>query len=151
MKRTVAGAALLAVVLGGCSAPSPSPAPAPTPTSAAAPTSAAPTSDDQLCGRSAELATNIRNAAHILDIGPVLPAAIPLLFLASRQMAAQGGIISPALGQASTELVAAIDDLDAQSKAGSTAAEPTMEKPIQYDTKRLMVATAGFERACASR
>ena len=151
MRRAVAGAALLAVVLGGCGAPSPSPVPAPTPTSTAAPASAAPTSDAQLCGRSAELVTNIRNAAHILDIGPVLPAAIPLLFLASRQMAAQGGIISPALSQASTELVAAIDDLDAQSKAGSSATEPTMEKPVQYDTRRLMAATAGLERACASR
>lgn len=153
MRRRPAGAAVplavLLAVLAGCSAPAPAPAPAAAPTSAPAP--AGPSADEQLCGRSTALATNIRNAAHILDIGPVLPAAIPLLFLASRQMAAQAGLTNLALGQASTELVAAIDDLDAQSKAGSTSAEPTMEKPVQYDTKRLMAATAGLERACASR
>ncbi len=151
MRRHLARGAVLLVVLAGCSAPAPQPAPAPVPTAAAAPTTSGATSDAQLCGRSAELASNIRNAAHILDIGPVLPAAIPLLFLASRQMAAQGGLTDLALGQASTELVAAIDDLDAQSKAGSTQAEPTLEKPVQYNTKRLIAATAGLERACAGR
>lgn len=145
----MACAATLAVALAGCSAPPP--APAAPPPSAAAPTSAAASPDAQLCGRSPELVRNIRNAARILDIGPVLPAAIPLLFLAGRQMAVQAGLTNLAIGQASTELVAAIDDLDAQSKAGSPEAEPTMGKPIQYDTKRLMAATAGLERACAAR
>jgi hypothetical protein len=150
VRRHPVRAAALLVVLAGCSAPAPGPAPA-APTSVAAPTSAAATSDDQLCARSAELARNIRNAAHILDIGPVLPPAIPLLFLASRQMAAQGGLSNPALAQASTELVAAIDDLDAQSSAGSPGAQPSMDTPVRYDTKRLAAATDGLERACANR
>ncbi len=149
-RRLLAG--LVVLVLAGCSAPA---APAVTPSSAPSAgtptTSAGKTADDAACAADVGTADTVRGIAAVAQKEPVLPAAVALLLLDARQKAAAPGITDPALVTAQAELVAAIDDLDAQGKAGMPAGGNAAQDKVQLDMSRILAAVAGVEKACAAR
>ena len=143
--------ALVVLVLAGCSSPG-APAAAPTTVPSAAPTTAAGKSpDDVACANDPGTADTVRGIAAVAQKEPVLPAAVALLLLDSRQKAAAPGLTDPALVAAQTELVAAIDDLDAQGKAGMPSGGNAAQDKVQLDMTRILAAVAGVEKACAAR
>lgn len=143
-------ATVLATVLAGCGgAPSEASAPPPATTAAPPTTAAAPVRDEAFC---AEFAS-IRNAVGQIDTaagrGPVLPAAVALLLLAPRSAASAPGISDPELGAALDELVAAIDEVDAQGRERLPEGGNAATDAVPLDTARLVAAVESVEQACA--
>jgi len=148
--RGIGVTAGLVLALAGCSAPAP-PAPAPAPSTAAAPTTTAANPDDLACSNDVGTADTIRGIAAVAQKQPVLPAAVALLLLDSRQKASGAGLTDPGLVLAQADLLAAIDDLDAQGKAGLPAGGNATEDKVKLDMTRVLAAVAGVEKACAAR
>lgn len=142
------------LLFAGCSAPATPAAAAPT-TSAApgtgAPTTTAKGPDDTACASDPGTADTVRGIAAVAQKEPVLPAAVALLLLDSRQKAAAPGLTDPALIAAQAELVAAIDDLDAQGKAGLPPNGNAAQDKVRLDMKRILAAVTTVEKACAAR
>ncbi len=156
MSRLVPAVLAAGVLLVGCSAPAGPAAttPAATPSAAAgsgAPTSAAKSPDDAACATDPGTADTVRGIAAVAQKQPVLPAAVALLLLDARQKAAAPGLTDPALVTAHAELVAAIDDLDAQGKAGLPPNGNAAQDKVHLDMKRMLDAVTGVEKACAAR
>ncbi len=97
--RGAVALALLGGLLAGCGGPARSPA------------------DAAACAGNEKTADTVRGIDKALQQGPILPAAVALVLLDSRARATRPGIEDPALAAAQAELVAAIDDLDAQGRA----------------------------------
>jgi hypothetical protein len=150
VRRAVPVLLAAGVLLAGCSAPAPAPT-APSATGTGAPTSAAAGPDDVACSADPSTADTIRGIAAVAQKEPVLPAAVALFLLDARQKAAAPGLTDPALIAAHAELVAAIDDLDAQGKAGLPPNGNAAQNKVQLDMKRILAAVDGVEKACAAR
>jgi hypothetical protein len=148
------------LLVAGCSAPAAPAAPSPTSSASAAPstapgtgapTSAAKSPDDAACAADPGTADTVRGIAAVAQKEPVLPAAVALLLLDSRQKAAARGLTDPALIAAQAELVAAIDDLDAQGTAGLPPNGNAAQDKVQLDMARILAAVTAVEKACAVR
>lgn len=146
------GAAQLIMALalvGGCAGPAPAaPAPAVTPAPAATPAPVNP--DAAACKDAPGTADTVRMIADTVKKGPVLPAAVALFLLDARQKAAAPGISDPALQAAQQQLVAAIDDLDAQGKAKLPPGGNPAADTVTLDMTKALAATAAVRKACAA-
>jgi hypothetical protein len=81
---------------------------------------------------------------------PVLPAGVSLVLLGVRQTALTPGVQDPALAAAQVELVAAIDDLDAQGRRLIGPEGDAAQDAVQLDTARVMAALGEVERICGA-
>ena len=81
---------------------------------------------------------------------PVLPAGVSLVLLGVRQTALTPGVQDPALAAAQLELVAAIDDLDAQGRRLIGPEGDAAQDAVQLDTARVMAALGEVERICGA-
>lgn len=152
-----------AAVLAGCGTGAPSAQPSAPPISAHAPSApVAPSAPDApgatggtdaaVC---AELAATtppsaLRQVAEAADRMPILPAAAAIILLGPRQVASTGGAQDPELAAAQAELVAAIDDFDAQARALLGPEGNAAQDAVQLDADRLLAAIEEIERVCAS-
>ncbi|WP_214367882.1 hypothetical protein [Pseudonocardia sp. H11422] len=154
-RRAAVGLALLGALLAGCGrgegggADPASPA-SPAPATPAAPTSA-PVPDDPdaaACRRHAGTVETVRRTAGTISAGPMLPAGVALVLLAPRDAYAGPQARDAALTAAMTEVVDAIDDLDAQGRDRlPPGANPAQDK-VQLDATRIVAALDAVDRAC---
>ncbi len=140
-----AGVVAVAAVLAGCGAPEPA-----EPTAIPAPT-AAPLPEEVVCAEYADTGSLVRRTAEALEQMPVLPAAIALVLLNTRQVATTPGVLDPELQAAQTELVAAIDDLDTQGQALLGPDGDPARTAVQLDAARILAAVEEIERVCTTR
>jgi glucose/arabinose dehydrogenase len=149
----VAAAALAALtVLAGCGgdpapAPPPATAPAPAPAPSAAP---AQTPEDVVCADYTDTQSVVRQTAEAIEEMPVLPAGVAVLLLGARQVATTSGVTDPEIRAAQTELVAAIDDLDAQGRALLGPDGNAAQDAVRIDAARILAAVTEIERVCAA-
>ncbi len=144
MIRRTAAALLLAGTLAGCGTAAPTePAPAPAPSGATGGTDAAVCTEFDGTGRSA-----FRQALEAAERMPVLPAAIAIIGLGPRQVASTAGAQNPELVAAQAELVAALDDLDAQARALLGPDGNAAQDAVQLDATRALAALDEIERIC---
>jgi hypothetical protein len=151
---------LLAGLLLGCAAPdraadigSASPMPAPvTRADAAGPTDTAGRAEagGGVCADHDNTVNTVRGVADALASGPVLPAGVALFLTTPRARATGPGAADPALIAVGAELVAAIDDLDAQGVALLPPGGNVTRDPVQLDPTRILAAAAELERLCAA-
>ncbi|HWM58034.1 MAG TPA: hypothetical protein VNO83_09380 [Pseudonocardia sp.] len=151
---------LLAGLLLGCAAPEPAadtgPAPMPAPVAgadaAAGPTDTAgrAAAGGGMCADHDNTVSTVRGVADALASGPVLPAGVALFLTTPRARATVPGVADPALIAAGAELVAAIDDLDAQAVALLPPGGNMVRDPVQLDPTRIRAAAAELERLCAA-
>jgi hypothetical protein len=141
--RTVAVALLAGVLLSGCGGAPGTPAPAVTPTPSPV------GSDTAACRRHTEVGGHVRTLAGMIEAQPVLPAAVALLLLSPREAYSTPGAQDPALVAALAEVVAAIDDLDAQGKALLPPDGNPAETTVQLDASRVRAALDAVDRLCA--
>ncbi|MDN5750337.1 MAG: hypothetical protein L0H64_17800, partial [Pseudonocardia sp.] len=92
----------------------------------------------------------LRQVAEAAARMPVLPAAVAIILLGPRQVASTPGIQDPELAAAAAELVAAIDDLDAQADALLGPDGNAAQDAVQFDATRLLAAVDEIERVCTS-
>ncbi|MCY7341664.1 MAG: hypothetical protein LH603_07395 [Pseudonocardia sp.] len=158
--RGLVMAVALAGVMAGCGAPAPAPPsstppssipPATTTSAAAAPTAAGESPDDAVCAQHPASASTVRSIARAVENGPVLPAGVALFLIDARTQAARGGVVDPALAAAQAELLAAIDDLDAQGRANLPPGGNPAEDLVRLDSARVVAAVDVVERICAQR
>ena len=152
MRRALLAAAAGALVLAGCGTPAPAPtAPAPT---APAPTAPAPTPagrapEEVVCAEYRTDDSVLRRTADAVARMPVLPAGVNLVLLNTRMIAQTPGVQDPELVAAQAELVAAIDDLDAQGRALVGPEGSAVTDAVQFDAARITAAVTEIERVCA--
>jgi hypothetical protein len=166
-RRRIAAAVLpglLAGLLLGCAAPGPAsdtgpaaPMPAPVagadaPGRAAGPTDTAGRAEagGGVCADHDNTVSTVRGVADALASGPVLPAGVALFLTTPRARATVPGVADPALIAAGAELVAAIDDLDAQAVALLPPGGSVTRDPVRLDPTRIRAAAAELERLCAT-
>lgn len=163
MRRPILACLMVGLTLGAvtaCSGSASPPAalpatpttPAPvTPAPVSAPVTTAPVTPDVAACRSAPgTAVTVRDIAAAAGQGPVLPAAVDLFLLDARQKAAASGIADPALAAAEAGMVAAIDDLDAQGKAGLPPGGNPVRNAVKIDPTRALAAVVAVEKACTA-
>ncbi len=141
----MAGAVAAVAVLAGCAAPGPA-----GPTASPAP-SAAPVPEDVVCAQYTGGESLVRRTAESLERMPVLPAALALVLFDTRQVASTPGVRDPELQAAQDEIVAAIDDLDAQGRELVGPDGDPAGTAVQLDAARILAAVAEIERICAAR
>lgn len=156
--RALAGSAalVLLVVLGGCGgSPAPPAVPAvPTGSAASAPPAGPPSVDpgrsaeDAACAANEKTANTVRGIAAALEKGPVLPAGVALFLLDARSRAAAAQLGDPELAAAHAELVAAVDDLDAQGEALLPPGGSPARDAVQLDAARVLAAVEQIDRLC---
>jgi hypothetical protein len=147
-------ALVLAVTLGvlaGCGGPA-APAAAPPVAPSAPPSTAAPdrTPEQLACEQLKGTAGTVRRIAQQAERGPVLPAAVALLLFDPRRLATQPGVQDPELLAARAELVAAIDDLDAQGRALLPPGGNPVQNAVQLDMTRILAAVERLEALCST-
>jgi hypothetical protein len=145
--RALAAAALLGA-LAACGGPAGAPPP-PIPAPADAPQVPAPSPDEAVCAAHRATADTVRGIARAVEQGPVLPAGVALFLLDARNRAAQGAR-DPELAAAQAELVAAIDDLDAQARALLPPDGNPARDAVQLDPTRVVAAVEAVERVCGT-
>lgn len=155
MRRARIAAALVPLaVLAGCGGgsgpadPTVSPVPLP-PSSAPAEPAASP--EDRVCSEYGDDQSIVRRIADTLAQQPVLPAAIAIVLLDSRGIATTPGVTDPEILAAQQELIAAIDDLDAQGRALLPPGGNPAQDVVQLDAERILAAVTEIERVCAGR
>jgi hypothetical protein len=132
----------------GPAAPAPAPAPAPALMPAAPP--AAGTPDATACADNATTVSTVRGIADALERGPVLPAGVTLFLMTPREKAAAPEVTDPRLRAARAEMVAAIDDLDAQGQALLPPGGDALRDPVQLNPARILAAVAELEHLCGN-
>ncbi len=153
--RRIPAAVALIGVLAGCgggaaTAPTP-PAAVPDPPVATTPAAAAAAPTGGACADYDKTVSTVRGIADALRRGPVLPAGVDLFLLGPRAQAANPEDADPELVEARAELVAAIDDLDAQGRALLPPGGSAARDPVQLNPDRILAAAAVFERLCSGR
>ncbi len=150
--------AALGLSLAGCGPPAPAPA-APTPPAAAEPAApsatgpaGAPTAspDAAVCADYRDRGSLLRETTDAIQEGPVLPAGVGLVLLGVRQTALTPGVQDPALAAAQAELVAAIDDLDAQGRTLIGPDGDAARDAVRLDAARILRALTEVERLCGA-
>jgi hypothetical protein len=154
MRRARIAAALVPLaVLAGCGgAPGPTTptvSPVPLPPSSEPATAVSP--EDRVCSEYGDDQSIVRRIANTLAQQPVLPAAIAIVLLDSRGIATTPGVTDPELLAAQMELIAAIDDLDAQGRALLPPGGNPAQDVVQLDGERILAAVTEIERVCAAR
>jgi hypothetical protein len=91
----------------------------------------------------------LRRTADAVARMPVLPAGVNLVLLNTRMIAQTPGVQDPELVAAQAELVAAIDDLDAQGRALVGPEGSAVTDAVQFDAARITAAVTEIERVCA--
>ena len=138
--------ALGAVLLAGCSPNAPS-------TSASAsgvPAATQGPQDTEACRAVAADLASARTPLDAMRTEAVLLPFVDLIELSTRQSAQSATSASdPAVVGAMRELVAAIDDLDAQGKSRLASGADLAKTPVRLDPDRLAKALDGVEHACA--
>ncbi|CAA9446227.1 MAG: hypothetical protein AVDCRST_MAG66-4434, partial [uncultured Pseudonocardia sp.] len=129
---------------GGGGPPPPPPAPPPPPPGPAAPP------DEVVCADYRDRESLLRQTAQAIERMPVLPAGVGLVLLGVRQTALTPGVQDPALAAAQAELVAAIDDLDAQGRRLIGPEGNAAQDAVQLDPARLFTALDAVERICGA-
>jgi hypothetical protein len=142
--------AVLVGLLVGCGAAAPAPAPAPGPTAAPAPAAAGAEAGAPACANAPVTISTVRGIADALERGPVLPAGVELFLSGPREAAVAPDPSGPELAAARAELVAAIDDLDAQARALLPPGGNVTRDPVQLNPARILAAAAEIERLCGS-
>ncbi|MBC8092758.1 MAG: hypothetical protein H7Y15_12620 [Pseudonocardia sp.] len=145
MRGRIAVACAAVALVAGCSAPEPATSAAP------APVPAGPNAEDTVCQEFTDTGSLARRTAEALEQMPVLPAAIALVLLNTRGIASTPGVENPVLAAAQAELVAAIDDLDAQGKALLGPDGNPAQDTVQLDAARILAAVEEIERVCGGR
>jgi hypothetical protein len=140
--------AVLAGLLAGCGAAAPVPAPGPT--AATAPAAAGAEAGAPACANAPVTISTVRGIADALERGPVLPAGVELFLTGPREAAVAPDPSGPELAAARAELVAAIDDLDAQARALLPPGGNVTRDPVQLNPARILAAAAEIERLCGS-
>ena len=152
MRRAWWSPLLAAVLFGlvtGCGAAAPTAAPAPGPT-APAPAAAGAEAGAPACANAPVTISTVRGIADALERGPVLPAGVELFLTGPREAAVAPDPSGPELAAARAELVAAIDDLDAQARALLPPGGNVTRDPVQLNPARILAAAAEIERLCGS-
>ena len=90
----------------------------------------------------------MRGIADALAHGPVAPAGVTLLLSVPRERASAPEPTGPLLSKARAEMVAAIDDLDAQGRARLPAGGDALRDGVPLDPVRILAAAAELERVC---
>lgn len=149
---SVAGAAGLLcaglALLAGCSAARPSAA-GPAPTTGGGRTPAADPTPG-LCRSYAATSAGARTPLDAMRTEAVLLPFVDLIELATRQTAAAASSATDArVSAAMREVVAAIDDVDAQGRARLPADADPARATVRLDPGRLAAALDGADRACA--
>jgi hypothetical protein len=146
------GAALVGLLAGcGAAAPTAVPAAAPGPTAAPTPAGAAGAeAGAPACANAPVTISTVRGIADALERGPVLPAGVELFLTGPREAAVAPDPSGPELAAARAELVAAIDDLDAQARALLPPGGNVTRDPVQLNPARILAAAAEIERLCGS-
>lgn len=147
-RRGAVALALLGALLAGCSSGTAATAAAPA-SASAAPVPADP--DAAACRRHAAAAPEVRRVLGVVDAGPVLPAGVAFLLLAPRNAYATPGARDASVAAAMTEMVAAIDDLDAQGRTRLPAGGNPAGDKVQLDAARITAALETADRVCAGR
>jgi hypothetical protein len=145
--------AALGLSLAGCGPPAPAPpAPAEPPApSRTGPAGAPPASPDAaVCADYRDRGSLLRETTDAIQEGPVLPAGVGLVLLGVRQTALTPGVQDPALAAAQAELVAAIDDLDAQGRTLIGPDGDAARDAVRLDAARIQRALAEVERLCGA-
>jgi hypothetical protein len=144
----------LAWLLAGCGSAGPAdpppapPAPAPVvPTPSAVPAAEA---GGPACTDADITVSTVRGIADALERGPVLSAGVELFLTGPREQAAAPQAAGPELTRARAELVAAIDDLDAQARALLPPGGNAARDPVQLNPTRILAAAAEIERLCGT-
>ena len=120
----------------------------PAPSSAPGSAGAVPDTAVQAC-ESVTSATAARQVVTTAGTKPVLRPAVALVLLETRQ-AATAGISAPApVGPAFSELLAAVDDLDARLGSALPDGADPVQTPVTVDPSRLGAALDRVEQACA--
>jgi hypothetical protein len=148
-------AAALGLSLAGCSTPAPAP-PAPAPPVAAEPAApsstgpAAASPDAAVCADYRDRGSLLRETTDAIQEMPVLPAGVGLVLLGVRQTALTPGVQDPDLAAAQAELVAAIDDLDAQGRTLVGPDGDAARDAVRLDAARILRALTEVERLCGA-
>jgi hypothetical protein len=144
----------LAGLLAGCGSAAPAdPAP---PTPADPPSSPAPRgapgaeAGGPACVDSDITVSTVRGIADALERGPVLSAGVELFLTGPREQAATPQAAGPELTRARAELVAAIDDLDAQARTLLPPGGNAARDPVQLNPTRILAAADEIERLCGT-
>ena len=146
---TAATLALAGALLAGCGGGvAPAPPPAPT---VAPPVAPAAEADAVACQRHGPASESVRRVAGAIQAGPVLPAGVALFLIGPREAYTMQGVRDVELAAAMAEVVAAIDELDAQGKALLPAGGDAANDKVQLDATRVVAALDAVERACATR
>jgi hypothetical protein len=141
--RAAAVVLLTGALLAGCGGAAGTPAPAGDATPAPV------GSDAAACRRHTDAAGHVRTLAGVIEARPVLPAAVALLLVSPREAYGMPGAQDPGLVAALAEVVAAIDDLDAQGKALLPPDANPAETAVRLDPARLVAALDAVDRLCA--
>lgn len=154
MRRALVLAVTLGVLAGcgGPAAPAAAPPVAPPVAPSVPPSTAAPdrTPEQLACEQLKGTAGTVRRIAQQAERGPVLPAAVALLLFDPRRLATQPGVQDPELLAARAELVAAIDDLDAQGRALLPPGGNPVQNAVQLDMTRILAAVERLEALCST-
>lgn len=165
LPRLLARPLVVGAVLGvlvGCAGADPAPgpaapsagtpppaAPAPASTPPAAPPSGTAAGEPG-CVDHERTVSMVRGIADAVAQGPVLPAGVALFLLGPRtRAAAVSDSADPELVAARAELVAAIDELDAQGRAALPPGGDAARNPVQLDPTRILAAADELERLCS--
>ncbi len=146
-------AAALGLALAGCSTPAPAPT---APAEPAAPSSTGPAGaptaspDAAVCADYRDRGSLLRETTDAIQEMPVLPAGVGLVLLGVRQTALTPGVQDPALAAAQAELVAAIDDLDAQGRTLIGPDGDAARDAVRLDAARILRALTEVERLCGA-
>jgi hypothetical protein len=138
----------LALLLVGCGTAAPAPAPSTVPPPPS--TAAAATPEDVVCAEYRSSGSVLRRTVEAMQRMPVLPAAVNLVLLDVRRVAGTPGVQDPELQAAQAELVAAIDDLDAQGRALVGPEGDAVTDAVQFDPARILAALTEIERVCGA-
>jgi hypothetical protein len=148
----LAGALVGLVLLAGCSGGAGGSAP---PRAAGPPTGEGPTAptladqNTQLCHGYAVASGSARTPLDAMRGEAVLLPFIDLIELSTEQAAQRASAApDPAVAAAMREVVAAIDDLDAQGRARLPAGTDPSKTTVRLDPGRLAGALDGADRAC---
>ena len=143
--------AALAGLLAGCGGPTPAPDPtAPAPATSAPAPSRGAEAGAPACADAFVTISTVRGIADALERGPVVPAGVELFLSGPRESAAAPDTAGPALTAARAEMVAAIDDIDAQAQAMLPPGGNATRDPVQLNPDRILAAAAEIERLCGS-
>lgn len=151
---TVAAVVALAGITVGCSgqqAAEPSTQLRPSGPAAVSVSAPVADADTVACQRYGTSARTARSVLEGIRNGPVVPAGVSFFLLPVRDAANAAGVRDATLATALKEVVAAVDDLDAQAQAKIPPGSDPVRTTVTIDPTRAIAAMAAVDQACGSR